>query len=282
MYNYDRRAVPEDSGVDSPVPSYSHISSQAPHSHVYSPYSGSVSKSLLGVHEASAEYPIRDEQRKSVPFGMRPVVFAAIFLLGGILIGGAIVGGVVGSVMASRVQTAKESAAAAATAATTTTPTTTTPPTPAAPASTSFPGPAEGPFRDYTTPSAKDIETLQLSCPRLDGTSFTGFDSKRFKIACGVDESGPGREAAGEIKDVSVFVAYNYADCLNACTTYNRLSGRDPARPSSLICRAAVFRRSLNDNIALREGGNCFLKNGTRASGNPGRLNNGLLTGQLL
>ncbi|TLS22784.1 uncharacterized protein PpBr36_06181 [Pyricularia pennisetigena] len=270
MYHYGGRPVAQGFEVANPTSGYSQVNAQAPPIQAYSSYRTSASKYLLDVHEAPANYPAGTEQRRVVPFGMRPVVFAAIFLLGGILIGGAIVGGVVGSVMASRVQTAKESAVAA---------TTTEPP---APTTTSFPGPSEGPFRDYTTPPTKDIETLQLSCPRLDGTSFTGFDGKRFNIVCGVDENGPGREAVGEIKDVSAFVAYSFQDCLNACTTYNRLSGRDPARPSSLICRAAVFRRSLNDNIALREGGNCFLKNATRASGNPGRPNTGLLTGQLL
>ncbi|EHA50635.1 hypothetical protein MGG_17162 [Pyricularia oryzae 70-15] len=81
--------------VVSPAPSYSHVNAQVPPRHVYSSYRESASKSLLGVHEAAANYSARVDKRRPVPLGMRPVVFDAVFLLPSILIGSAIVGGVI-------------------------------------------------------------------------------------------------------------------------------------------------------------------------------------------
>lgn len=63
--------------------------------------------------------------------------------------------------------------------------------------------------------------------------------------------------------------AYSLDDCVDSCASMNARSaaaGRDDVR-----CRLVVFQAPLRSMAA--SGGNCFLKNATRAAGNDGIYN---------
>lgn len=127
------------------------------------------------------------------------------------------------------------------------------------------------------------MNRLALDCPGVDRTTHSSFDGKRFSLECNVDNLGKGREVAGtSIADLATVYAYSYQDCLDACASYNRMGSRFAGRPSSMACRSASFRTDMNGDFPTDDGGNCYLKNATRADGNNGLPTAGILTGQLL
>ncbi|KAH9437604.1 hypothetical protein MCOR02_001261 [Pyricularia oryzae] len=212
---------------------------------------------------------------KPVPFGLNPWVFAAIAALIGMIISGAVVGGILGAQLAS-----SPSSQATPQPTVVTVPTQNTPPTRSdtpQPASTTSPTPTAA-LDDYSVAEPSAVKMLKFDCPRIDKTPVTStFDRKRFEIECGVDSQGAGAEAPGAISVISVHYSYSLGACLDACAVMNKRSvdgGRD------IRCRLVVFHAGMSDNVD--KGGNCFLKNATRAQGNKGNVNARLLTANLV
>ncbi|KAI6361600.1 hypothetical protein MCOR25_006440 [Pyricularia grisea] len=217
---------------------------------------------------------------KPVPFGLNPWVFAAMAALIGMIISGAVVGGVLGAQLASS-PSSRESTqtTVVTTSGQTTAPTPNNTPQPASTTSSSssqtVPTTA---LENYSVASPKDVKMLQWDCPRIDKSSILStFDKKRFDIECGIDSQNQGAEAPGALSVISVHYAYNLEACLDACAVMNKRSG-DAGR--DLKCRLVVFHAGMRDNVD--KGGNCFLKNATRAEGNNGNTNPSLLTASLV
>ncbi|TLD11906.1 hypothetical protein PspLS_11258 [Pyricularia sp. CBS 133598] len=218
---------------------------------------------------------------KPVPFGLNPWVFAAIAALIGMLISGAVVGGILGAQLASSPSSQETPQPTAVTAPGQNTPPTRNPnntPQPASATSTSSQSTPTAALDDYSVAAPSDVTLLRWNCPRIDKTSILStFDKKRFDIECGVDSQGPGAEAPGAVSVISVHYSYSLEACLDACAVMNKRSvdgGRD------LKCRLVVFHVGMSDNVD--KGGNCFLKNATRAQGNNGNSNARLLTANLV
>ncbi|TLS29032.1 hypothetical protein PpBr36_00083 [Pyricularia pennisetigena] len=218
---------------------------------------------------------------KPVPFGLNPWVFAAIAALIGMIVSGAVVGGVLGAQLASSPssqETPQQTVVAAPGQSTTPTRDNTPQPASGTSSSSSPPTAPTVALDNYSVASPSEVKMLRWDCPRIDKSSLLStFDKKRFDVECGVDSQGAGAEAPGALSVISVHYAYSLEACLDACAVMNKRSvdgGRD------LKCRLVVFHAAMSDNVD--KGGNCFLKNATRAQGNNGNSNARLLTASLV
>jgi hypothetical protein len=128
-----------------------------------------------------------------------------------------------------------------------------------------------------------NVASVAVDCPRLDGKTVTSTGGSRYLVECGVDSRGAGREVPGdEIGDIAVLAAYSFDDCLGACSGFNRYYDvAVQTRPLPVVCRGVVFRRRLDEKWFATNGGNCYLKNATRAEGNGGKADPDAMAGVL-
>ncbi|KPM36711.1 hypothetical protein AK830_g9849 [Neonectria ditissima] len=118
----------------------------------------------------------------------------------------------------------------------------------------------------YVQRAATSIDLVQLKCPDSFQTPTT-FKSNRgydFTWYCGVNApAGELGSRGGPIADVAPIIAYSLDDCLNACGT---MIERDTKEQTGAKCRSVVFNAEMKA-IVKELGGNCFLKNDTKAGG---------------
>ncbi|KAL8378024.1 hypothetical protein RB595_008628 [Gaeumannomyces hyphopodioides] len=228
-----------------------------------------------------------EQRRKSVPWGLSPWLFAAIAALIGMLISGAIVGGVMGSMLANNDQSSRDlGSATGSPVPASTTPGVQPPPPSSTSTSTTSSSTSSGPtalsspsapLDSYSVAAPRDVERLAWDCPRLDKATVTAFGDARFSLECGRDSQGTGREAAGALSVIVAHWAYSLDDCLDSCASMN---ARSASARRDLRCRLVVFRNSMKATVD--NGGNCFLKNATRAAGNNGIGNEFAVTASLV
>ncbi|EJT82379.1 hypothetical protein GGTG_02352 [Gaeumannomyces tritici R3-111a-1] len=242
--------------------------------------------------------PRGNASSKRIQLGPWAILAAAFFL--GALIGSAIVGGTLGSVLSTRPpaspsvpggQTLSTSLASETrTESTTTTATNTSPAASStrtsATASPTTSGAAPTLLANFEVVPPGNISTLAFGCPAQGGDKAATVHGVIFRIECYKDYLSlyDGKEAPGKIHDIAAILAYTFESCVAACVSYNVLSARlEPPRPSSLVCRAAVFRRRLaGDGPFADTGGNCFLKNATVVNEGGGWVNTDVVTGVLI
>ncbi|KAL8336963.1 hypothetical protein RB601_008459 [Gaeumannomyces tritici] len=215
------------------------------------------------------------------------LLLAAACLLLGIIIGGAVVGGALGSVLAGR---PPGGAGGTATPAECKTGDpgrvggTTTSPTPGPSGASSAPRTAAT-LTNYEAANWRNISTLAFPCPREQGQTVIGVDGTRFRVECGVDSVGLGREAPGSfMEDLQSVIAYSFEDCVQACSSLNREGARvrRGLQNPPVFCRTVVWRSRMDEPSFFDKGGNCFLKNATRAAGETGVACQPCMSGTLL
>ncbi|KAL8403851.1 hypothetical protein RB594_008921 [Gaeumannomyces avenae] len=230
-----------------------------------------------------------ERRRKSVPWGLNPWLFAAIAALIGMLISGAIVGGIMGSLLANNDQSRDLGSASDSPESASTTPAVQPPPPASTGTSTTSTSTSSGPttlsspsapLDNYSVSPPRDVERLAWDCPRLDKATVTAFGDARFSLECGRDSQGPGREAAGAMSVIVAHWAYSLDDCLDSCASLNRRSSSGGGARGDLRCRLVVFQNRMKATVG--NGGNCFLKNATRAAGNNGNPNQFAVTASLV
>jgi hypothetical protein len=120
---------------------------------------------------------------------------------------------------------------------------------------------ASGLLVNYTVPEWQRIDSIGYTCPEPDLTTQTG---DKFTFDCGFDIGTGLRTTAGEaVVDIVGVISYSVADCAYACSTFNVQQLKwDLAER----CGSITFRWDVN-NITKSYGGNCWLKNGTVATG---------------
>lgn len=114
---------------------------------------------------------------------------------------------------------------------------------------------------NYTVPDWQRIDSISYACPVPDFTSQTG---DKYTFACGYDVGTGLRTSTGDvIADIIGIVVYSVQDCANACSELNRCAvyWNFPVK-----CASITFAWDMN-NVTQANGGNCFLKNGTVATG---------------
>ncbi|KLU91358.1 hypothetical protein MAPG_09879 [Magnaporthiopsis poae ATCC 64411] len=201
-------------------------------------------------------------------------LLAAVTGLLGVIIGGAIVAGVLGSMLANRSSSSSNSGGATpATECKTADPARGTPgsgtsngtsstSTSSAPATTGTPAM----LTNYEAANWRNVSTLAFPCPRLQGSTVEAMDGTRYRVECGIDSIGRGKETPFDMKDIQSVVAYSFEDCVRSCASFNKLSTNVQGASPAMVCRTVVWRRRMDEPQFFDTGGNCFLKNATRAS----------------
>ncbi|KAL8357130.1 hypothetical protein RB598_002110 [Gaeumannomyces tritici] len=207
-------------------------------------------------------------------------LLAAAACLLGVIVGGAIVGGVLGSMLASRPAASAGGAASPATECRTadSASRTTAPPAAGSPSGTSSSSSSSAPpaatagaaaaamLTNYEAANWRNVSTLAFPCPRLEGQTVEAMDGSRYRVECRVDSIGRGREAPFDMKDIQSVVAYSFEDCVRSCASFNKLSLKIQGASPAMVCRTVVWRRRMDERQFFDTGGNCFLKNATRAA----------------
>ncbi|KAL8287830.1 hypothetical protein RB600_003656 [Gaeumannomyces tritici] len=223
-----------------------------------------------------------EQRRKSAPWELNPWLFAAIAALIGMLISGAIVGGVMGSMLTNSDRSRDLASAPGSPESASTTPVV-QPPPPASTGTSSGPttlSSPSAPLDSYSVSPPRGVERLAWYCPQLDKAMVTAFGDARFSFECGRDSQGPGREAAGAMCVIVAHWAYSLDDRLDSCASLNRRSSSGGARGDLRCRRLVVFQNRMKATVG--NGGNCFLKNATRAAGNNGNPNQFAVTASLV
>ncbi|KAL8366762.1 hypothetical protein RB595_008789 [Gaeumannomyces hyphopodioides] len=227
--------------------------------------------------------------------GRRPSwLLAAAACLLGVIIGGAIVGGVLGSMLANRPAASAGGAATPATECRTADPaggTASPPPAGASPNRTSSsssssssapPAATAAMLTNYEAANWRSVSTLAFPCPRLEGQTVEAMDGSRYKVECRIDSIGRGRESPFDMKDMQSVVAYSFEDCVRSCASFNKISLKIQGASPALVCRTVVWRRRMDEAQFFDSGGNCFLKNATRAADVKGLPCDECMSGTLL
>lgn len=103
---------------------------------------------------------------------------------------------------------------------------------------------------DYVVAAPTTIDTVDLDCPGLDGTSYLTVRGQTFDLHCGDSMQGD---------DVGAMMAYRLPDCIEACSYMNRVWS------NATFCNAVLFVADVQRNYP-RQRVNCFLKNATTIS----------------
>lgn len=116
----------------------------------------------------------------------------------------------------------------------------------------------------YTVREPSAVPTVALDCPSdSDPTEYTSeaFNVK-FNWYCGVDLVGgdPAAEG-GKVTDLTLVIAYTVSACMDACAGFNEQAVNFATGQS---CRGVTFRSEMAEFV-VGNGGNCWLKNGTKA-----------------
>lgn len=221
-------------------------------------------------------------------------LLAAAACLLGVIIGGAIVAGVLGSMLANRSSSSSNGGATPATECKTADPARGTPATGAgngtsssssssssAPPATGTPAPAAM-LTNYEAANWRNVSSLASPCPRIEGATVEAMDGTRYRVECRIDTNGRGKEAPFDMKDIQSVVAYSFEDCVRSCASFNKLSVNVQGASPAMVCRTVVWRSRMDERQFFDTGGNCFLKNATRADDVKGIPCDMCITGTLL
>jgi hypothetical protein len=133
-----------------------------------------------------------------------------------------------------------------------------------------------GLFANYTVQEWEHIDSLAYTCPVPDFTTQTG---DKFTFSCGFDVGTGLRTTTGEvIVDIVGIVSYSAEDCAYACSEYNR---RATYWNFPIKCSSISWGWNMN-NVTKLNGGNCWLKNGTAATGVSLYTNENTISGKIV
>jgi hypothetical protein len=132
---------------------------------------------------------------------------------------------------------------------------------------------------NYTPTSIRDIDTLALDCPAIDGTTVKNHFNQNFKYICGVDLGNLPSAAGGNITDVAAIIAYTIEDCIDACSaiTFQTYIQGIKGGPT---CSSVSWFADAKSVVGVGNG-NCWLKNGTLANGQTGKAADHSISAQL-
>jgi hypothetical protein len=138
---------------------------------------------------------------------------------------------------------------------------------------------ATGTVTNYVPTSIRDIDTLALDCPAIDGTTGRTHFNQNFKYTCGVDLGNQPSAAGGNITDLAAIIAYTIEDCIDACSavTFQTFIHGVKGGPT---CSSVSWFADAKSTVAVGNG-NCWLKNGTLANGVSGRAATDSVSAQL-
>ncbi|KXJ86363.1 hypothetical protein Micbo1qcDRAFT_209058 [Microdochium bolleyi] len=115
----------------------------------------------------------------------------------------------------------------------------------------------------YKVPVPAMVETLSMDCLALASREQASSQNEKFTVHCGKDMGSGSRRAEGggtvKVADMASFVAYDFASCLDACSSVNIFAKR---QKSANKCQAVTFRWDLA-SVYARNKANCWLKNAT-------------------
>ena len=129
---------------------------------------------------------------------------------------------------------------------------------------------SNGLLTSYKPANFSDISTLALGCPDYDGYSYctsywSHIQSQRFTVSCQDDYSRKSASKAIDSRgttnprhlegDLGSIVAYQLADCVEACAAMNHYQGTN-------VCDKVVFKANFDMSSAIVPL-NCWLKNST-------------------
>ncbi|KAK4894800.1 hypothetical protein LTR49_028344 [Elasticomyces elasticus] len=102
-----------------------------------------------------------------------------------------------------------------------------------------------GLYVDYVPAAPSTVATVHLDFPNIDGKSYTTLRQQTFALSCSNALAGG---------DYTCIVAYDYTDCIEACSAMNAFIG------NSTYCTAIEYAAAMANATSLNQGGNCWLK----------------------
>ncbi|KAF7505393.1 hypothetical protein GJ744_000939 [Endocarpon pusillum] len=185
--------------------------------------------------------------RSRPPYGLSFIAFTCVVMLVTAIVVGAAVGGGLGSSLAherNENEALRQSIIASAPSCSTSPPL-----SPSGTVSSATATSTTG-LVDYVVAAPDTIDTVELECPGLDGTSYLTVRGQTFDLHCGDEMHGD---------DVGALMAYRLPDCIEACSYMNRVWA------NATFCNAVLFVADVQRTYPLQRT-NCFLKNATTIS----------------
>jgi len=98
---------------------------------------------------------------------------------------------------------------------------------------------------NYTAAVPTSVSTVALDCPGQDQKTYTTGHNQTFVLSCFRGLQGA---------DFATIVAYSYADCIEACSSYNAWTGNKTG------CSGIQFTNTMDATYG-KYGCNCWMKN---------------------
>ncbi|KAH7041238.1 uncharacterized protein B0I36DRAFT_312412 [Microdochium trichocladiopsis] len=127
---------------------------------------------------------------------------------------------------------------------------------------------SDGLVVDYAPTRPDQVGEVADTCSSVGANVASTSYNDKFSVLCSIDMgSGERKDASGAtvyIADIAGIVAYSYRDCMDACASFSDFSKlvNSPSR-----CRSFTFRTGMAGSYNSFKSANCWLKNGTGASG---------------
>ena len=99
-------------------------------------------------------------------------------------------------------------------------------------------------MQNYVPLDPSQIATLALNCPAINDQQYSTIWGQTYLLQCGVSLNN---------YDLAAIVAYNFEDCIEACSSMNEFSG------NATLCTAVVFTADIDAGFPS-EHANCWLK----------------------
>jgi hypothetical protein len=133
---------------------------------------------------------------------------------------------------------------------------------------------------DYAPVAIRQVDTLALDCPAIDGTTWRNHFNQDYKYTCGVDLGNLPSRDNGNITDIAAIIAYSVEDCIDACSAINFQTYLS-ASADATTCSSVSFFNQAAAVIGVGNG-NCWLKKGRLAEGVSGKAADGSVSAQLV
>lgn len=131
---------------------------------------------------------------------------------------------------------------------------------------------------NYTAAPPDTVSLLYTGCPHITSQRYTTRFDETYAITCGVDSGfgAPTTEDTQKTLQVkAALIAYSLDDCIEACSAYTSFNARNG--DSQLKCRSVSWDRRMERALSRDNHVNCWLKNGTLATSQLTRQDDGVV-----
>jgi len=123
-----------------------------------------------------------------------------------------------------------------------------------------------GLLENVTFPAYTQVDLIKSLCPHLnnEANDITTRRGDKFRFSCGFDIASGFKTQSGDVvADIIGIISYSLSDCLEACSEYTY---RHTEWITGKKCTGVAFGFDMKNDTTANHG-NCWLKNGTVATG---------------